>query len=65
MKRKRNGNALDVLIVVFVGLFLVVALTGTGYSIGHEQGQRDALDGKWEWVKAKDSDGKEHIVRKR
>lgn len=59
----------DVFVVAIYVAGIVAAVFFMGQRVGHEsgfsQGQRDALDGKWRWVKVRDADGKEYVVEKR
>lgn len=54
------GDVLDS--IVFVGMiigvvFLVILFLGGLYHSGYKAGQRDAHNGKWKYVMAKNADG--------
>jgi hypothetical protein len=46
--------------VFAIAIFLLLA----SFFAGYKQGQVDAMDGKWKWVKVKDADGHEYVVEK-
>lgn len=57
---RRDFLAAVIIFALGMGMGAVI-----GDAAGYETGQRDALNGKWKWLKVKDVDGKEIVVEKR